>query len=134
MLHETTVHRLDAEFALGREPRAGAAVAVDGVDEFLGNLAAAGRFATALGELDDEGTLHLHATDLPGDGAGEWMVTLTPERFTWAHGHGKGDAAVRGTASDLLLLVYGRVPPVDGRYQVFGDQALLGRWLDKTSF
>ncbi|MEO3809984.1 maleylpyruvate isomerase family mycothiol-dependent enzyme [Sphaerisporangium sp. B11E5] len=131
MLFETAVHRADAEFALGLEPRVEAALAVDGVDEFLGNLAAAGRFVAALRELDDHGTLHFHATDVEG---GEWMVTLAPERFIWAHGHGKGDVAVRGAASDLLLLIYGRVPPSDPRYQVFGDTGLLGRWLEKTAF
>ncbi|MFC6083907.1 maleylpyruvate isomerase family mycothiol-dependent enzyme [Sphaerisporangium aureirubrum] len=133
MLHETAVHRADAEFALGREPRVDPAVAADGIDELFGNLAAAGRFATAIGELGAHGTLHFHATDLPGE-AGEWTLTLTPEHFTWTHAHGKGDAAARGTASDLLLLVYGRVPPSDARYEVFGDQALLGRWLEKTAF
>ncbi|GAA1504267.1 maleylpyruvate isomerase family mycothiol-dependent enzyme [Sphaerisporangium rubeum] len=131
MLFETAVHRADAEFALGAEPRVEAAVAADGVDEFLGNLAAAGRSFTALADLDDTGTLHFHATDTDG---GEWMVTAEPGGMSWTHGHGKGDVAVRGTASDLLLLLYGRVRPGDPRYQVFGDTGLLGRWLSKTSF
>jgi hypothetical protein len=40
--------------------------------------------------------------------------------------HAKGDVAARGTASSLLLFLYGRVPADD--LEVFGDAALLARW------
>jgi hypothetical protein len=32
-------------------------------------------------------------------------------RVVWEHGHGKADVAVRGTAADLLLMLYRRPPP-----------------------
>ncbi|WP_424535633.1 maleylpyruvate isomerase family mycothiol-dependent enzyme [Sphaerisporangium viridialbum] len=132
MLHECTVHRADAEIALGREPRVDARVAADGVDELLDNLTAATWVAGALKELGEGGeVLHFHATDV--DEGGEWTVTLGPEGFSWEHGHGKGDVAVRGTASDLLLLVYGRLKPADARFEVFGDRDLLARWQRKTA-
>jgi uncharacterized protein (TIGR03083 family) len=38
MVHETAVHRVDAELALGIQPRVDPAAAVDGVEEFLENL------------------------------------------------------------------------------------------------
>lgn len=55
MLHESTVHRADAEFAVGREPDIDPAVAVDGVDEFLDNLPHAAYFAPAVTELKGDG-------------------------------------------------------------------------------
>ncbi|MCW2882556.1 MAG: hypothetical protein JWQ95_6656 [Sphaerisporangium sp.] len=132
MLHESVVHRADAEIALGREPRIDAATASDGVDELLTNLGTAAWIAERLAELRGSGeTLHFHATDV--DAGGEWTVTLEPEGFTWEHGHGKGDVAVRGTASDLLLLLYGRLDP-DGPFEVFGNRDLLTRWKEKTAF
>ncbi|WP_203974885.1 maleylpyruvate isomerase family mycothiol-dependent enzyme [Planotetraspora silvatica] len=152
MLHETTVHRADAELALGREPHIEARTAVDGVDEFLANIKVAPWMTESLRELGGAGeTLHIHATDTPGrdphatpgEGvpaahphdrdSGEWTITLSPGTFTWTHGHGKGDVAVRGPMSDLLLLLYGRREPSDGRFEVFGDRDLLARWLAKTS-
>lgn len=135
MLHETTVHRADAEIALGREPRVDAAIATDGVGEILDNLLAAPWAAGGLTGIGDGGeTLHFHATDVEAAGEGEWMVTLLPGGgYTWEHGHGKGDVAVRGTASDLLLLVYGRLDPLAGRFEVFGDHDLLARWRRHTA-
>ncbi|MEU8266782.1 maleylpyruvate isomerase family mycothiol-dependent enzyme [Sphaerisporangium sp. NPDC049002] len=131
MLHEGTVHRADVEIALGREPAIDSRVATDGVDELLGNLSVATWVAASLKELGGDGeVLHFHATDTAD---GEWMVTLGPEGFSARHGHGKGDVAVRGTASDLLLLLYGRLAPEGGRFEVFGDRELLGRWLEKTA-
>ena len=64
-------------------------------------------------------TLHLHCTD----GEGEWLVRLDPDGVSSSHEHAKGDVAARGTASDLLLFLYGRVDPE--QLEVFGDASLL---------
>lgn len=127
MAHETLVHRADAALALGLPFTTDPALAVDGIDEFLENLPSAGAgFAPNVLELTGSGeTLHFHATDADG----EWMMTLTDSGFTWGHGHGKGDVAARGTAADLLLLVYGRLSADDARFQRFGNTDLLDRWL-----
>ncbi|MFC7384596.1 maleylpyruvate isomerase family mycothiol-dependent enzyme [Sphaerisporangium rhizosphaerae] len=133
MLHESTVHRADAEITLGREPDIAVPVAVDGAEELLDNLRVAPWLAEGLAEPAGSGErLHFHATDA-GE-AGEWTVTLVPGGFTWERGHGKGDVAVRGTAGDLLLLLYGRRDPAEHRYEIFGDRPLLDRWLTKTAF
>lgn len=131
ILHETTVHRADAEMAIGCEPEIAADVAIDGVDEFLANLPALSDFKKSAKNLNGTGeTLHLHATDAPG----EWTITLVPEGFTWERGHSKAGVAVRGTAADLLLLVYGRRRALDEeRYQTFGDTELLARWVANTT-
>ena len=54
----------------------------------------------------DGKTLHLHATDADS----EWLVTLHADRADAVRGHAKGDAALRGAASDLLLMVWGAIP------------------------
>ncbi len=106
--------------------------AADGVSEWLGLLAA--RPAADEPPLADGATLHLHATDDVPDGAGEWMVRGAVGRVVWEHGHGKGDAAVRGTAADLLQGVTRRIPADDDRLQVLGDAGVWTGWLARTGF
>lgn len=127
MLHETTVHRMDAQLALGLEPEVAPAVAFDGIEEFLGNLPA---FALDnIKGLNTGESLHLHATDGPG----EWTIHLTEDGFTWSSEHGKATVALRGALTDLLLLVYGRRRPHDAdRFEAFGDLAVADRWLAAT--
>jgi uncharacterized protein (TIGR03083 family) len=126
-LFETTVHHADALLALGREPAIDPAQAIDGIDEFLDNLPHAAEFAPSVKELKGDGeSLHFHCTDAEG----EWMIQLNPAGFSWEHGHGKGSVAVRGAASDLLLLIYRRLEPDPQRFQLFGDEAVLARWLE----
>jgi uncharacterized protein (TIGR03083 family) len=124
MAQETAVHRRDADPA-----PVDAALAVDGVDELLDLFVPrlpAERFVGV------SGTLHLHATDVD-DGAGEWLVHLTPEGIRTERGHAKGDVALRGTAGDLLLWAWNRAP-VDDRFEVFGDATVLDRWRTLVTF
>ncbi|GAA3178245.1 maleylpyruvate isomerase family mycothiol-dependent enzyme [Nonomuraea roseoviolacea] len=137
MTFELLVHRIDAELALGAEPAVTVAAALDGVEEFLGNLPHAAWITRRLAELGAEGaTIHLHATDPPAgspEGAGEWTVTQGPEGvITWTRGHAKADAAVRGPARDLLLMLYGR--RFSPALTVFGDRPFLDRWLAAAAF
>jgi uncharacterized protein (TIGR03083 family) len=130
MLFELVIHRADAELALGLDPVIPAEVAIDGIKEFLHNLPYATWVTRSLAELGLEGaTIHLHATDADG----EWTITQGPAReVSSAPGHTKGDAAVQGTASDLLLMMYGRRSP--GALTVYGDHDLLTRWLARAAF
>ena len=75
-----------------------------------------------------------HATDEGLDGAGEWLVRRAGDPITVAHGHSKGDAAVRGPASALLLVLVRRLPLDDTQVQIIGDRAVLERWLAATPF
>ncbi|MFN8053403.1 MAG: maleylpyruvate isomerase family mycothiol-dependent enzyme [Acidimicrobiales bacterium] len=126
-LHETLVHRIDAEQAAGAEWTVDPTVAVDAIDEHLGNIAASAYFSSGVQHLKGEGSLHLHATDVPG----EWMIELTPDGFTISHDHGKGTVAARGTAKDLLAAVTNRgtIEPLE----VFGDAELLTWWLKNSA-
>jgi uncharacterized protein (TIGR03083 family) len=126
-LHETTVHRADGQLAVGLPAEIPDAVALDGIEELLGVMLPAVGSAKRVAELGRSGdSLHLHATDAPG----EWTITLTEGGFRWDRGHSKATVAVRGAASDLYLLMWNRRRPADAeRFEIFGDAALLHAWL-----
>jgi uncharacterized protein (TIGR03083 family) len=122
MAMETAIHRFDAAGG-GFD----AAFAVDGIDELLAE------FAPLLppdGFAGATSTLHLHATDVD---TGEWLVTLGPDRVSSERRHAKGDAALRGAASDLYLFTWNRVP-LDERFEVIGDRAAAERWTSTVAF
>ncbi|MGW0020684.1 maleylpyruvate isomerase family mycothiol-dependent enzyme [Rhodococcus sp. NPDC003382] len=124
MAVETALHRVDGESAAGAPTPIDAALAVDGVDELFEVIIP----HRGTGELRRGGeTVHLHATDPDlGEGVGEWLIVLGADAVTVEHAHAKGDVAVRGSASDLLLLLWNRVDPAG--LEVFGDRAILERW------
>lgn len=136
MLHETTMHRTDAEAAAGVVSRIEPAVAVDAIDELLELLPYAGFFRPKVHDLRGDGeTIHLHATDLDGSGLpGEWLITLEPDGFRWSHAHVKGAAAVRGRAQDLAMFVFGRRKATDPLLDVIGDTSLLAYWTANSAF
>lgn len=129
LLHETAIHRIDVELAAGNtawviDP----SVAVDAIDEHLGNVEGSAAFSPGVANLRgvDEragASLHLHATDIEG----EWMIELTPTGFEISHGHGKGTVAARGAARDLLAAVTNRSDGSDG-LDIFGDADLFDWW------
>jgi uncharacterized protein (TIGR03083 family) len=126
-LHEETVHRADAAVALGVPYVIEPELAADAVSEWL-DLLAARRADEGPAALVPGETMHLHATD----GAGEWMVHGGGVVISWEYGHGKGDAAVRGTASELMRAVFRRAPA--DSVEVLGDAAVWTRWLERTGF
>ncbi len=130
-LHETTVHRHDAQVAAGVIGSIDPIVAADGVDEWLDLQVDRGWAATD----GVSGTIHLHATDLASDeaanGDGEWFIELG-DTLAWRHGHQKGDVALRGSRSDLLLAAWGRIPV--SSLDTVGDVALFERFLESLRF
>jgi uncharacterized protein (TIGR03083 family) len=124
MAHETAVHRLDAERAAGRDHVIDADLASDGVDEFLSEFLV----WVADGAPPLAGSVHVHCTDVAGewlvrdDGAGGHLVTRE---------HAKGDAAIRGPAADLLLVLWRRLP-LDA-VEVIGDRAAAERLVARTN-
>ncbi|MFQ5556469.1 MAG: maleylpyruvate isomerase family mycothiol-dependent enzyme [Acidimicrobiales bacterium] len=121
MLHETALHRWDAEAATGyAEPIPGDQGA-DGIDELYDIVLP---FSLTHRPRDlPVGSLHLHRTD----GDGEWMLTTTDDSISLARTHAKGDAAVRGGGGDLFLVVWGR-RPIDG-LELFGDPEVAQAWV-----
>jgi uncharacterized protein (TIGR03083 family) len=131
-LHEVTVHRADAAIALDADYRLTPELAADGIDEWLERIA-----IEATGDaspLDAGRTLHLHATDDGLGAAGEWSINGTDDGITFTHEHGKGDVALRGPATDLLLAVVRRHTAADAGLEIFGDTALWDGWLQRTPF
>ncbi|CAL9327998.1 hypothetical protein SUDANB105_00012 [Streptomyces sp. enrichment culture] len=134
MLFETLLHRADAELALGLRPVIDRPVAVDGIDEFLVNLPFATFFAPKVADLrGPDRTIRFRTTD--GDDA--WLVRLRPDGFgldTSRPASDTADATVRGTAADLLLLVYGRLPYEAEALAHDGDEDLLAHWFANSAF
>ncbi|MGH2735458.1 MAG: maleylpyruvate isomerase family mycothiol-dependent enzyme [Actinomycetota bacterium] len=114
MTQETAVHRWDAQQATGNVKPIEAELASDGIDEIL--------YVFLPAKLDRHNgggeTVHIHCTDV----AGEWMVRLNDGGFEVTSEHGKGDAALRGPASDLLLALWGRIP--FERVELIGDETV----------
>lgn len=125
--HETAMHRWDAYASINTAEPIDKKLARDGIaevfDVFTGTRFQFDQLAA------DGSTLHLHATDVDD---GEWMITLHPDRAEVTREHGKADVAAKGPVSDLLLLLWGRIPPA--QLQVFGDSSLLDRWQDSATF
>jgi uncharacterized protein (TIGR03083 family) len=120
---ETAMHRWDAQNAGGVADAIEPELAADGVDEYLGILGAfRGR------HFPEAGSIHLHTTDTPG----EWLVRLDAEGIHLTLEHAKGDVAVRGPASDVLLVLMGR--KTMGAAEVFGDAPLFERFRKHASF
>lgn len=140
MAHETALHRADAELAAGTEPAFTPELAADAIDEWLGFLSGPlyDRPDPRLEALPEGRTLHVHATDGELAGTGEWLVrheSPAVQEDSAVHvdrGHGRADVAISGPAARLLLVLTRRVPPDEPAVQIFGDRALLSRWLEHT--
>ncbi len=126
LANETAVHRWDAQVATAAHnadapdpEQIDTDIATDGIDEVI----EVGMQNTMGGPNEDfpEGSFHLHRTD----GEGEWMLSTVDGKLVVTHEHGKGDAALRGAASDLYLFLWERDT---GNYDLFGDEAVARAW------
>ncbi len=116
MAQEAAIHRWDAEAATGSPHPIYPELAWDGVDEML-NVHVPADETHYEGK---PGTVHLHRTD----GEGEWLIDLARGEIPSSTPiHDKGDAALKGTASDLVLLLWRRRSPDD--VESFGDGELI---------
>jgi uncharacterized protein (TIGR03083 family) len=123
MAHETAVHRWDAQMANGLAEPIEAKLAGDGVTEVLDTWLPAGR---RRGAPDHAGVIALHATDLDE----VWYVRLrgtgialldTDTLLDSDEHHERATAS--GSASDLVLALFGRIP--FDALEVGGDLPLL---------
>lgn len=119
MANETAVHAWDGIAAVATPEPLDLDIALDGVDEFLEVFAP----LRAESLTHEPVTIHLHATDADG----EWLVTAGDQAIGVERGHAKGDVAVRASASDLCLLLWGRTPV--GTLETFGDGTVLDRFV-----
>jgi hypothetical protein len=121
--HEAAVHRWDAQNALGAgAPQAIlSALAADGINEWF-SVFAVGRSRRTSGRMGLGESFHLHRTDEQG----EWVVRFEGSDIDVRSEHARADVAVRGTASDPLLFLWGRKSPES--LEVPGNASLLYRW------
>lgn len=133
--HETAVHAIDAQLAVGAPQDVAplpAWFAADGIDELLTGFidrpgAAGARSATPRTMLVS-----------PIDDPARWLVTIGPERITTERAEGDeaastaaagaADATVTGTAHDLYSMLWNR--PSIGPVGVAGDAAVAALWSD----
>lgn len=129
--HETAMHRADAALALGGDYVLPNFVAVDGVDEWLelGSMPFHFEVHPWMRELLGPGrTIGLHARDTDD----HWVVDLTGDAIAWRRGDGDTAASLSGSVTDLLLVVYRRVPA--SSLTVEGDAGLVDFWLERVAF
>lgn len=125
MVHETVIHRVDAENARDGRPAGGAELATelaaDGVDELV--LGFARRYAPTL-RAPQARVLSVHATDADL----RWWAELGPDAPVFGGGEPPrpADAEVRGTAGELLLLLWNRRDPAG--LEVAGAAEVLDLW------
>ncbi|HEY3603729.1 MAG TPA: maleylpyruvate isomerase family mycothiol-dependent enzyme [Sporichthyaceae bacterium] len=125
-LHETLVHRVDAQ-NLGRSEtdairgaELDTTVAADGVDEMM--LGFSGRYRKL--RHPEPVTLAVHATDA----GAAWWCTIGPESLDTGGGAapGSADAALSGRAGELLLWLWNRRSAAG--LEVSGDPTVLEIW------
>ncbi|MEU8242650.1 maleylpyruvate isomerase family mycothiol-dependent enzyme [Actinoplanes missouriensis] len=116
-LQEIAVHTYDAQLTVGAPQPLPEEVALDGVDEFLATCA-----ATTVAWPHEPAVVDHHATE-----GRSWRLFLNAEgaRNTGSTRHPAeaADASVEGTASDIVLLFYCRIP-LDA-LKVEGDRRVL---------
>ncbi len=122
LAHETTIHLLDAQLACSTAPDIDAAMASDGIDEYL--TVALPRVLAGEGVTAPLTTLHIHCTDVDG----EWLIVPSADGLEITREHAKGDAALRGPAAALLADLWGRRGAV-GEIDIAGDPDVAASWL-----
>lgn len=117
-VQEAAVHAYDAQESAGKAEPLPAAVAVDGVAEFIQvGLGASGPWPNRPARI------RFAATEGPS-----WILDLSPSgaRLNPPAG-GEASTTVHGSASELVLALYGRIPFTDLR--VDGDREVLAELL-----
>lgn len=119
---ETAVHLFDVEQAVGQPGSMEPELAADGVDEMLTELLPGYLSRHPVAGLT--GTLHLHASDTPG----EWWLDFGAADLAVRRDHSKADTAVRGPAGGLFLWLWNRRDPDGAGLEVFGDRSVVDAW------
>jgi len=127
---EICVHGADVAATVGVPYELAPERAVGAIDDWLDTLTSSGYWENrpdfAAGMRGDGQTLHFHATDAPG----EWAARREPDRVVLERTHVKADVAVRGPATELMLVLSRRRPLDEApALEVLGDRALFEHWI-----
>ncbi|MGD0748302.1 MAG: maleylpyruvate isomerase family mycothiol-dependent enzyme [Acidimicrobiales bacterium] len=123
MAFEAVVHRWDTDAALGQDFSVSPDIAADGIDEFLDVFVAASRAAH---DSPAGPTMSFECSD----SSDRWWLDLSDRGVRiLSRDPRAASVGIRGTAEQLLLMVWGRVPISDAAgVEVSGDIGQLGRW------
>ncbi|MEU8636155.1 maleylpyruvate isomerase family mycothiol-dependent enzyme [Amycolatopsis sp. NPDC048633] len=122
-LHEIAVHTYDAQVTVGAPQPLPAEVALDGVEEFLSTFC-----TTTVAWPHEPATADYHATE-----GRSWRNSLSADgaraaRLPTPADEKPADASARGTAHELVLAFYGRIP-LDS-LELDGDRNLFDQLVD----
>ncbi|MGC4891838.1 maleylpyruvate isomerase family mycothiol-dependent enzyme [Micromonospora sp. DT227] len=123
-LQEVAVHTYDAQLTVGAAQPLPVEVALDGVEEFLFTCC-----TTTAGWPHGPAAVDYHSTE-----GRSWRQSLSADGVTAARlpdpavGVGPADAAAHGTAGDLVLSFYGRIP-LDA-LKIDGDRGLFDKLVE----
>ncbi|MGW2282133.1 maleylpyruvate isomerase family mycothiol-dependent enzyme [Streptomyces sp. NPDC001770] len=127
-LHETTIHRVDAESALGAPySPVGTSTALDGIDELLTGFHARAKSRV---RTEDPRVLRVHAVDA----GAAWTVRLSaepPRAVRDDNREAVADCVVSGSAESLCLALWNRLPLTSVTLE--GDGALARLWTEKSA-
>lgn len=119
---ETAIHRWDAEMAVKGNSSLDATIASDGIHEYVEMM-----LPRVLGRekaTPPSASLHIHCTDVDG----EWLMWSEKGEYRMLPIHDKGDAAIRGEAESLWLVLMGRKAREE--VDIVGDANAAHAWLD----
>ena len=130
-LHETLVHRLDLEGAMGLPSEIDPEVGVDAIGEFLSNLPAAASFSPDVRNLVGAGEVLAFVTS---EGR-RWRRRLDPGGFVEVREDDEVPAAatLRATTAELLMVVTRRRALEDSTCEVGGRRDLIEHWLANSA-
>ena len=117
--HETAIHRVDLEEAVGASTSFDAAFADDGIDELLVAFMARKNRGP---RMPVETRLLVEATDT----GSAWLATIGPDRASAVRGSGEADVRLSGTAAHIYTGLWNR----NGRHHLTEEGApeLMDYW------
>ncbi len=118
---ETAMHRWDAETAVLGSSTLDPDQASEGLEEYF--VLGLPRVLAREHVPAPASSLHVHCTDV----VGEWLLWGEGGELRMVTEHRKGDAALRGPAATLLLVLMGRADAAD--LDVVGDVSVADEWL-----
>jgi uncharacterized protein (TIGR03083 family) len=119
---EASVHRWDAQRAIGLEPTIAAEYAADGVDEYWTVMLP--RLVTREHLPVPQSTIAVELTDT----GGRWVIDGRAGTVALAAPGVEAGAVLHGAAEPVLLRLWGRPVP-EGSTRVVGDDVVAAEWL-----
>jgi uncharacterized protein (TIGR03083 family) len=130
-LHETLVHRIDLELAMGGASQVDSPIALDAVDEFLENVKSDRDIAVRARPTRPAGErLEIRTRD----SSKRWGVELSADGYAFVDELSGPDAVLVAEPTELLATLLRRRPLEQCEVAITGDRSLVEHWLAETAF